>query len=45
MDPTTILIITTLITLTIERIFSWAVKVKKSKCCGNIVEMKDVGLP
>lgn len=41
MEPTTIIIIIGLITLLIERGFSWAIKIKKSECCGTKVEMKD----
>lgn len=41
MEPSTILIIIGLATLIVERGFLWALKIRKSECCGNIVEMKD----
>lgn len=41
MDITTITIVIGLITLIIERGASWFMKIKKSKCCGNIIEMED----
>lgn len=41
MEPSTILIFIGVTTLIIERAFAWALKIKKSKCCGNTIEMKD----
>lgn len=40
MDPSTVIIIIGVATLIIERSFSWGIKIKKSQCCGNTVEMK-----
>lgn len=41
MEPSTILIIIGLATLIVERSFAYALKIKKSNCCGNTIEMKD----
>lgn len=42
MEPTSIMIIVGLVTLIIERIFDWSLKIKKSTCCGLVnIEMKD----
>jgi hypothetical protein len=41
MDPSMVLIIIGVTTLIVERSFSWALKIKKSNCCGNTIEMKD----
>ena len=41
MDITTITLIVGFSTLIIERIFSWALKVKKSECFGASVTMQD----
>lgn len=39
MEPTTLVIIIGLTTLLVERSFAWAIKIKKSECCGNKIEM------
>lgn len=41
MDPASIVIIVGLVTIMVERVFSWSLKVKKSKCMGAEVEMMD----
>lgn len=42
MEPLTIFVLIGLITLIIERIYSWAIKVKKSKCfVGEIIMNSD----
>jgi len=40
MEPSTILIIIGLATLIVERSFAWALKIKRSNCCGNQIEMQ-----
>ena len=41
MEPGTILIIVGLSSLIVERIFSWATRIKKSSCCGSEIEMHE----
>ena len=43
MDPATIIIIVTLTTLVIERLFKWTIKIKKSSCCNGatVIEMQN----
>lgn len=41
MDTNTIIILVGFGGIVIERIFSWAMKIKKSKCLGGEVEMKE----
>ncbi len=42
MEPATIIIIIGFATLVIERIASWAMKIKSSKCMGTEIEMVSV---
>lgn len=41
MDPASIAILIGVATLLIERTYSFTNKIKKSKCCGNEIEMKN----
>ena len=42
LDPATISIIVGLVTLVVERVYAYLIKIKKSKCCGNTeIEMKN----
>lgn len=41
MEPGITIALIGIASLIIERCFSWSLKIKKSKCCGNVVEMKD----
>lgn len=41
MDPASIVIIVGLLTIMVERVFAWSLKVKKSSCMGAEVEMME----
>lgn len=40
LDPVTITIIVGLVTLVVERIYKYMIKIERSKCCGNITEIE-----
>ena len=40
MELNTTIILVGVVSLLIERGFNWAFKIKKSKCCGNELEMQ-----
>lgn len=42
LDPATITIIAGLATLLVERGFTWLGKIRKSSCCGNLIELDDL---
>jgi hypothetical protein len=42
MDASTIALLIGVATLLIERGFKWALRIKRSRCCGAEIEMRDV---
>jgi len=40
MDPSTIALLVGLGTLIIERLYTWIMKIKSSKCCGGDIEFQ-----